>query len=201
MRRSLNLRYLAALICGSLLIATSDALASAPADTTEPEEQSPELPSPEEPVTESSGRLTDSINRSGTFVMTKDPVTAVLWGLIPGGGQVYTEQYWKVPLFVVPIGVLTGLAIYFEGKRSDFAAEAARIGLGNDGHAAAAANRNTNQDRRDLSIAGAGAFFLLSLVDAYVGAHLYDFDVGDSLASVRLYPDPDAGGLGVAIRW
>ena len=138
---------------------------------------------------------------SDVFRMTKDPTTAILWGLIPGGGQVYTEQYWKVPIFVLPIGAMTALAIHFEGVRSTYDEEANGLDRSSTEYGVAVANRNTNQDRRDLSIAVAAGVFLLSLIDAYSSAHLYDFDVGDSLASVRIYPDPVNNGVGVAVQW
>ena len=135
------------------------------------------------------------------FVMTKSPVAAVLWGIIPGGGQFYTEQYWKIPLFVLPIAGLTGLAIHNESKRAEFAQVVDTAAVGTTTYSNALTWRQTYQDRRDLSIAIAGGVWILSLVDAYVGAHLYDFDVGDSLASGRIYADPIEGRVGVAVVW
>lgn len=151
-----------------------------------------------EPVGTDTAAASDS---SGMFRMTKSPTRAVLWGLIPGGGQVYTEQYWKVPIFVVPIAALTAVAIHFEGERSAYDEQAGGVDPSSDEYRIAVANRNTNQDRRDLSIAVASGVFILSLIDAYSSAHLYDFDVGDSLAAVRIYPDPVHSGIGVAVRW
>ena len=135
------------------------------------------------------------------FVMTKSPVAAVLWGVIPGGGQVYTEQYWKVPLFALPIGGLGAWAFYNESRRSEFADQAALLGVGNDGYDEAVASMKTYRDRRDLGIAFTAGVLILSMVDAYVGAHLYDFDVGDSLATLKLYPDLESGGIGLVYRW
>lgn len=144
----------------------------------------------------------DSVEVStNEFEMTKSPVAAVLWGLIPGGGQVYTEQYWKVPLFALPIGGLGAWAYYNETKRAEFADEAAAIGEGNDGYADAVALMRSYRDRRDLGIAFTSGVLILSMVDAYVGAHLFDFDVGDSLSSIHLYPDLQRGGIGLAYRW
>ncbi len=136
-----------------------------------------------------------------SFIMTKDPVVAILWGVIPGGGQLYTEQYWKIPLFVLPIAGLTGLAIHNESKRKEFDRQAESASLGSAEYSTAIAQRQTYQDRRDLSIAIAGGVWILSLVDAYVGAHLYDFDVGDSLASGTIYLDPASTRVGVALTW
>lgn len=143
--------------------------------------------------------MSDSVNVD--FVMTKDPVLAVLWGIIPGGGQLYTEQYWKVPLFVLPIAGLTGLAIYNESKRAEFDQQASLLTPGTAEYSRAVSQRVAYQDSRDVSIAIAGGVWVLSLVDAYVGAHLYDFDVGDSLASGRIYVDPLSSRVGIALTW
>lgn len=60
--------------------------------------------------------------------------------------------------------------------------------------------RDQFRRRRDLSILGTGAFYALTLLDAYVSAHLLTFDVGDTL-SMRLRPDgPTAGTRGFEMR-
>lgn len=45
--------------------------------------------------------------------------------------------------------------------------------------------RDTNRRWRDLSILGTGLFYALTVVDAYVSAHLLTFDVGDVAVDVR----------------
>jgi hypothetical protein len=47
--------------------------------------------------------------------------------------------------------------------------------------------RDSFRSRRDLSIVGTGLFYALTLLDAYVSAHLLTFDVSDDLA-VRALP-------------
>lgn len=47
--------------------------------------------------------------------------------------------------------------------------------------------RDRFRRKRDLSILGVGAFYALTLLDAYVSAHLLTFDVGEEL-SVRVHP-------------
>lgn len=148
-------------------------------------------------------RSGDDSTATTDFVMTKSPTAAVLWGLLPGGGQVYTEQYWKVPLFLVPIGTFVGFGLYYNGECNRFDDEALALGSAAPGFSLAIANRENARDNRDVMYAFAGGIWILSLVDAYVGAHLFDFDVGDSLSQrqLRLFPDPVAGGIAVSYSW
>ena len=153
------------------------------------------LPSPEqEPA---------PVQSTDDYRMSKSPTAAILWGLVPGGGQVYTEQYWKVPVFVLPIGAFLGLGIHYDAECRNFDDLATSIGADNDGYSAAIASREAARDNRDVMYAFAGGVWILSLVDAYVGAHLFDFDVGDSLAirSIRVYPTLDRPGIAATYRW
>ena len=55
-----------------------------------------------------------------TKILTKSPTTAVLYSLaLPGLGQVYTESYWKVPLFT---GTCAIAAWQFFRNNADFQA-------------------------------------------------------------------------------
>jgi hypothetical protein len=45
--------------------------------------------------------------------------------------------------------------------------------------------RDNNRRWRDLSLLGAGLFYILTVVDAYVSAHLLTFDVGEVAVDVR----------------
>lgn len=45
--------------------------------------------------------------------------------------------------------------------------------------------RDKNRRRRDLSILGTGLFYALTVLDAYVSAHLLTFDVGEVAIDVR----------------
>ena len=38
---------------------------------------------------------------------------AALYGLIPGGGQVYNKSYWKVPVVYAGFGVLTYSLMFY----------------------------------------------------------------------------------------
>lgn len=62
------------------------------------------------------------------------------------------------------------------------------------------AQRNDLRRNRDLLYVGVVLWYGLSVLDAFVSAHLRDFDVGEDL-SVTLYPDLTTPGMTAAIRW
>ena len=62
------------------------------------------------------------------------------------------------------------------------------------------ANRDNFRRNRDLLYFGIVFWYGLSLLDAYVSAHLLDFDIGEDL-TVSLYPHPSASGLTATMRW
>ncbi len=59
--------------------------------------------------------------------------------------------------------------------------------------------RDAFRRNRDLLYIGIGLWYGLTLLDAYVSAHLLDFDVSEDL-TVSLRPAPDASGLAVTAR-
>lgn len=116
------------------------------------------------------------------YVMTKSPLGAVLRSaLIPGWGQVYNESYWKAPIVW---GFLGYFAYYWIDnnnmyiKYSDLYKESYAIGgLGNQTYLS---NRDFYRDQRDEFAVYILLTYLLNLVDAYVDAHLFDFDVTEN---------------------
>ncbi|WP_221409246.1 DUF5683 domain-containing protein [Dysgonomonas alginatilytica] len=146
-----------------------------------------------------------------------DPNKAVLYSAIfPGLGQIYNKKYWKLPLVYGGFLGLT-YAITWNGRQySDYTgaykaimkenprdAENTRIWgpfiprgknpeLLTDGEIATWRNRFKRQRDsyrryRDLSIIGAVALYGLCMIDAYVDAHLFDFDISPDL-SMRVEP-------------
>ena len=137
-----------------------------------------------------------------TATMTKDPVLALALSALPGLGQIYVESYWKAPIFLVGFGAAVGFIAYNsvelakvetilsepDSVRSPFA------------QSALLRQREIFRDLRDLSIVAAVGVIGLAAVDAYVGAHLFDFDVSDDVrASLRV--EPFQQRLHFALRW
>ena len=145
-----------------------------------------------------------------------------LWrsAVAPGWGQIYNRQYVKLPFVYAALGgliynVVTAHQDYilyreafqfkafqeqvdsgalesnprssFENSYKQVAAE-----FGAVSSRPLEAQRNIFRRSRDLSFVGAGLVYGLAMLDAYVSAHLLDFDVGENL-SFQVEPRP--GGI------
>ncbi len=131
--------------------------------------------------------------------------------VLPGWGQVYNREAWKLPLVYAAIGIPAGFFIYNNTwyKRSKLAYEikvdndTSRFGEINEKLLPLNADnlrfyRNEFRRNRDYS----ALFFLLAwglnVVDATVFAHLKDFNVSDDL-SLKLKPNFDMKNTGVSL--
>ncbi len=126
------------------------------------------------------------------YVMTKSP-TGALWRsfVLPGWGQIYVESYWKAPIFFLGAGTLayfsfwnsskyqTDQLLYDKTKQNDPTNKTKLDSLDR--------YKEYYRNNRDQCIFYIGLTYILSAVDAYVGAHLYDFDVSEKL-SMRIEP-------------
>ena len=132
------------------------------------------------------------------------PKKALMWALIiPGAGQVYNKKYWKLPILYAGVGAVTYFWVtnqlgYSEFKNAynrnydkleadpnydifetDLTYGSAYVYTNLD---QLATERNTYRRYRDMSIAGGIALYAISLVDAYVDAHLSTFDLKEDLS-------------------
>jgi hypothetical protein len=119
--------------------------------------------------------------------------------LIPGWGQAYNREFWKIPLVYGALAIPVGLYVYNDNwyKKTKYAYEATyKAEVYGDTSGLAAIDpqlkgftsvslqsyRNTFRRDRDYSI----LFFLLAwglnVVDATVFGHLKDFDVSNDLS-------------------
>lgn len=144
----------------------------------------------------------DSLQKSipDSLIKKHDPRKATRRSaIIPGWGQAYNREYWKIPLVYGALAVPAGLFVYNNNwyKKTKYAYEAkynAEVNKDSSGLAAidpelkgfSAASlqsyRNSFRRDRDYSI----LFFLLAwglnVVDATVFGHLKDFDVSNDLS-------------------
>lgn len=147
------------------------------------------------------------------FPPTHSPRGALWRAAVPGWGQYYNRQYYKIPF--VYAGLAGGAyAIYemnrryrlfrranlfvvgegdpnpYQDFRSDYEQAADRLGA-SPGSTVSGRQLRRLRDKyrrwRDLSILGTGLFYALTVLDAYVSAHLLTFDVGEDLA-LRVRP-------------
>lgn len=121
-------------------------------------------------------------NVDSVFVMQKSPWGAVLRSaVLPGWGQFYNESYFKIP-------VIWGLVGYFgylwydnhdqyKFYRNKYTESLATSSSGNESYRRL---REFYRDQRDEIAVYFGIVYFLNLVDAYVDAHLFDFDVSEN---------------------
>jgi len=135
----------------------------------------------------------------------KSTQTAVLASLIlPGLGQAYTENYWKIPLFT---GTAAVSAVLFFQNNSEYSTASAEYDKAvSEGAGASTVNlllrrREVFRDNRDMSAVVFLITYALAAVDAYVGAELYSFDTGQQL-SLNVGPTPSQSlALSLRMTW
>lgn len=144
-------------------------------------------------------------------VRVRSPRGALLRSaILPGWGQVYNGQPLKAPIIAGAIGGLAYTVIRLSGDyrlyreayqykayqelvdrgevtenpRADYQDSYDEIAasLGPVSSGPLRTHRDALRRNRDLSILGIGVVWALSVLDAYVSAHLLDFDVGEDLA-------------------
>lgn len=137
-----------------------------------------------------------------------------LLSLVPGGGQVYNEKYWKVPVIYAGFGLLTYSFIFYNKEYSAVRASyiqrlnnepVTNLEYENVPTEMLYSLRESYRKSRDLSAIGLVGWYAFNLIDAAVDAHLKEFDVSDKL-SIRLKPQYSIGyagnyaGLNLQIR-
>lgn len=143
-----------------------------------------------------------------------DPNKAMLYALIPGMGQVYNRMYWKLPIVY---GAAMGCAYAVTWNNRNYQDyRSAYIGLmssdpiaNNSWMDMVPSTYQTDEEKlswaknnkdnvyksrrdyfrryRDLSIIISAGVYILSILDAYVDAQLFDFDISPDL-SMRVEP-------------
>jgi hypothetical protein len=107
------------------------------------------------------------------YKSAKSPMLALgLSALLPGAGQIYTENYWKVPI----IWGVSGYWIYEWIQMNSDYRDFRNLYL-QDPTSQYLRLRDYYRDERDRFAWFLAGLYILNLVDAYAGAHLYDFDV------------------------
>lgn len=119
---------------------------------------------------------------TGAFVMTKSPMLALgLSAVLPGAGQMYNGQWWKAPIIYAGIGGMLAGAYVQHQKYAEYR-DSVIVQTGRGDLIAARRytnSRNFYRDDRDKLFIYTGLIYIANLLDAYISAHLYDFDVSD----------------------
>ena len=122
------------------------------------------------------------------------PGTATLYSLLlPGLGQIYNHEYWKLPIYLGAIG----FAIHFYADNQanylrfrDIYRLASDSKSGYDGPVTADQAlyyRNAYRRIRDYSVLAIAALYILQVIDANVFSYMHNFEVDDDL-SLKVAP-------------
>jgi len=127
-----------------------------------------------------------------------NPKKAILFAIIPGGGQVYNRRWWKLPLVY---GALTAGVLIVDYNRDFYLRYRAALNLARAGEphefTPFGLSTTTLKIRRDLAnkymqqaYLATFAIYLLQGTEAFVDAHLRTFDMDEDL-SLKLRPTVD----------
>ncbi|OUV76028.1 MAG: hypothetical protein CBC83_01630 [Flavobacteriales bacterium TMED123] len=122
----------------------------------------------------------------------QSPKKAALLSLIPGAGQVYNKKYWKVP--IIYAGLITS-AYYINDNHNQYKAykKAYLIRIDNDPHTndeyvgQYSSNdliilKDFYRRNREISILCFVSVYILNILDASVGAHLFNYDISENIS-------------------
>jgi len=157
----------------------------------------------------------------------RTPNGALYRSFVPGWGQIYNRQYEKLPFVYGGLAGMGYLAVTYNNKYQDYNdayhykvyEEQVDAGLidenpnedlkgayddiaaefGPVSSSSLRAQRDVYRRNRDLSRMGVVAVYGLSILDAYVSAHLLDFNVDENL-TLSLIPLPSAVGFRASYR-
>jgi len=142
-----------------------------------------------------------------------NPNKAVLMALVPGLGQIYNRMYWKLPIVYgaalgctyaitwnnrnytdyrnAYIGIMSDDPLknnsWMDFAPSYLETDEEKLEWGKSYKDNFKRQRDNFRRNRDLSIIISAGVYLLSVIDAYVDAQLFDFDISPDL-SMRVEP-------------
>lgn len=144
-----------------------------------------------------SGSCLAQAQQADTIVLVKqNPHSAKratrLSTFLPGAGQVYNKQYWKVPILYAGAGALVYAIAWnnnqYQIYRDAYALDSDTSSSTNSefSNVYSVDNLITLKDyyrrNRDLSAIGLVLLYAANIIDAYVYAEFYNFDVSDDLS-------------------
>lgn len=145
-------------------------------------------------------------------VFQPNPKKAGLYSaLLPGSGQFYNRQYWKVPVVYAGLGVAAYFISFnytnYNRYRTAYIATIDQDPNTNSVEVYSSADLKTLQDQYkqwlDMTVLLTSVGYMLQVMDAVVFAHLKNFDVSPDI-SMRFKPMamPNGGaGFGIAFQF
>ncbi len=111
--------------------------------------------------------------------MLHSPVKAAyLSALLPGLGQAYNGNSWKCPLVTAAIGSSLYGVFYFDYLHDKYK----QLYIENDFDPTYVGQKDRHKRNKQLMIIVTSGLYLLNILDAFVDAHLHDFDVDEDLS-------------------
>lgn len=132
----------------------------------------------------------DSIKFNNLQDPLKPSKAAFYSAILPGLGQAYNKDYWKIPIVYAAIGTSVGIYVHnnneyqryrdaYKRRLAGFSDDEFQGQLDNDRLLYA---QKIFQRNRDLSMLISIGFYILNILEANVSAHLKQFNVSDDLS-------------------
>jgi hypothetical protein len=129
--------------------------------------------------------------------------------LVPGFGQLYNRQYWKMPIVYAVLGTPVYFAIKhnnnYQRYRKAYISRLVNETGSNDefqgilNTAGLKQNQDQARQERDMMFLYAGLAYTVQIIEAISGAHLRNFDISKDL-SLNVRPDiHPMGGAGLTL--
>jgi len=143
-------------------------------------------------------KKTETVKDSARLALEAMPrIAARRSAILPGLGQIYNKRWWKVPLVY---GGFVGIGLVYEFNQRNYKIflKEAQFRQENPGktqnplYAPYTTEgiiniKDAYRRNRDLSILGGLGFYTINIIDAYIDAKFFRFDLSDDL-SVQLKP-------------
>jgi hypothetical protein len=145
------------------------------------------------------------ITRDTSYASHRANRAALYSAILPGAGQVYNKKYWKTALLYGGFAAL-GVSIEFNNRYYKIFKKAYQYRVDNDTATiddyiniypeseALQLRKDYYRRTRDLMWVIGSVVYVLNVVDAYVDAHLSNFDISDNL-SLQAQPSLDFTGF------
>ncbi|MDD4528527.1 MAG: DUF5683 domain-containing protein [Bacteroidales bacterium] len=140
---------------------------------------------------------TEKASQTNNSKNNHSPTKATLYSIIPGLGQIYNKQAWKVPIIYAAEATVVYFAITnYKGAqkfKKEFTLRANGIELGRNPDYANFPDQSiynlyyAYQKNFELSIMAGALVYVFNIVDAMVYAHLFNYDISPNL-SLNLTP-------------
>lgn len=139
----------------------------------------------------------EEVRNASNIISVHSPTRATLYSLLPGLGQIYNKQAWKVPIIYAAEGAVAYFAITnYKGAqrfKKEYKLRANGIEEGRNPDYENYPDQSVYnlyyayQKNFELSIMAGSLVYILNLVDAMVYGHLFNYDISPNL-SLNLTP-------------